>query len=236
MTDADPTEDFLGPPDLNLLQNGSSPAPEDFFPDIDIHDIPPEPEVERPFEDATQPLGDGTCVVCGAPTFRPPGLTAAGHKKRTPKYCDLHAKNATVSPDGPRLKGVESQLQRIQEELADDLRLLATLAGPLLPVTGMYLFEAADPFTISILKLAKNNTRIIRVLHRAAQVAPIYTVAETVAGTAYAIQVDTKGADPHSTIGKRLKVERAYNAIYADQEAPPEAQVFAGPPRYSGVQ
>lgn len=236
MTDTDPTEDFLGPPDLNLLQNGSSPTAADYFPDIEIRDIPPGPEPdERPFADATQPLGDGTCLVCGSPTFRPPGLTAAGHKKRVPKYCDLHAKNVTVSPERPNLKGVESQLQRIQEELADDLRLLATLAGPLLPVTGMYLFEAADPFTISILKLAKNNTRIIRVLHRAAQVAPIYTVAETVAGTAYAIQVDTKGADPHSTIGKRLKVERAYNAIYPDEQVEQPAP-FTGPPRYSGVQ
>jgi len=133
---------------------------------------------------------------------------------------------------------VESQLKRVQEELADDLRLLGTLAGPLFPVTGYYIIEHADPFTIAVLKLAKNNTRVLRVLHRAASIAPIYTVAECVGGTAYAFQVDTRKADPHNVVGQRLGVSRVYDAIY-----PEEAQVkvenngFAPPPHYGvGVQ
>jgi hypothetical protein len=133
---------------------------------------------------------------------------------------------------------MESQLQRIQEELADDIRLLATMAGPLLPVTGYYLFDHADPFTTAILKLAKNNTRVLRVLHRAAQVAPIYTVAETVAGTAYAVQVDVKKADPYNVIGKRLGVARAYDAIYATDESTNgngSNPTVSPPPRYSTI-
>jgi hypothetical protein len=135
---------------------------------------------------------------------------------------------------------MESQLLRIQEELADDVRLLGTLAGPLLPVTGYYLLEHADPFTIALLKLAKNNQRILRVLHRAAQVAPIYTIAETVGGVAYAVQVDTKGADPHSTVGRRLGVARAYDTLYNNdsQESmfkPTTNGSTSPPPRYSGT-
>jgi hypothetical protein len=202
---------------------------------------PAEPLVdESVFGDVTTSIGDGECVVCGAPTFRPPGLTKAGHRKRTPKYCDLHATNVRVSGDGPNIAGVESQLKRVQEELADDIRLLGTLAGPLFPVTGYYLFDHADPFTIAILKLAKNNNRILRVLHRAASVAPIYTVAETVAGTAYAVQVDTKGADPHNAVGRRLGVSRAYDSVYPNGSSNGETNLtntgIVPPPRYATVQ
>jgi hypothetical protein len=197
----------------------------------------PEPD-DSLFGDISQPVGDGTCDVCGAPTFRPPGLTSTGRKKRIPRRCELHSRKPGQAEGAFIASGVESQLRRVQEELADDLRLLGTLAGPLFPVTGYYVFEHADPFTIAILKLAKNNTRILRVLHRAAQVAPIYTVAECVAGTAYAVQVDTKKADPHNMVGQRLGVSRAYDAVY-----PEEVQVnvadngFAPPPHYGvGVQ
>jgi hypothetical protein len=136
---------------------------------------------------------------------------------------------------------VESQLKRIQEELADDLRLLGILTGPLFPVTGYYVTEHADPFTIAILKLAKNNQRVLRVLHRAASIAPIYTVAETLAGTAYAVQVDTHKADPHNTIGRRLGVSRAYDAIYPSDTTGDAYNIdgngFAPPPHYGvGVQ
>ena len=213
----------------------------EFIPDAPM----PEPEDDSLFGDISQPVGDGECLVCGAPTFRPAGLTASGRKKRTPKYCDLHARKPGVQTERSSFAGVESQLRRVQEELADDLRLLGTLAGPLFPVTGYYVFEHADPFTIAILKLAKNNTRVLRVLHRAAQVAPIYTVAECVAGTAYAIQVDTKKADPHNMVGQRLGVSRAYDAVYPEEAQTKvngngnwnDSSYFAPPPRYGvGVQ
>lgn len=241
MSDAESSDDF----DLaqfmgwnNADTNGST---DPVFEDIVTEDIIIE---EKPlkdedfFEGATTPIGDGSCVVCGAPTFRPPGLTKAGNKKRAPKYCDLHAPNVRVSSQGPITAGVESQLKRIQEELADDIRLLGTLAGPLFPVTGYYVFDNADPFTIAILKLAKNNQRILRVLHRAASVAPIYTVAQTVAGTAYSIQVDTHKADPHTTIAKRLGVTRAYDALYSVDTSINGNDInstVTPPPRYSTV-
>lgn len=236
------------PIDLSWLgefsENGTMPPPdpEMVFEEIVIEEEQPkEPPLKEGgfFDQDTTPIGDGTCVVCGAPTFRPPGLTKAGHRKRVPKHCDLHLPNVRVPTSGPNFTGVESQLSRIQEELADDIRLLGTMAGPLFPVTGYYVFDRADAFTTAILKLAKNNTRILRVLHRAAQVAPIYTVAETVAGTAYAVQVDTKKADPYSAIGKRLGVARAYDALYVTDnvngESPSNTTVMP-PPRYSTVQ
>lgn len=192
------------------------------------------------FGDISSPVGDGECSVCGAPTFRPPGLTPSGRKKRIPSRCDLHSTNVRLSKERPDFTGVESQLQRIQEELADDIRLLGILTGPLFPVTGYYVTEHADPFTVAILKLAKNNQRILRVLHRAAQVAPIYTVAECVAGTAYAVQVDTHKVDPHNNIARRLGVSRAYDAIYPNSVPGDEYNIgnngFTGPPRYAGTQ
>ena len=226
-------ESFLG--DVTVSDNGTGPT---LFGEPEGVVTDPIPEGDPgSFGDISQPVGDGQCDVCGAPTFRPPGLTKAGRKKRTPKYCDLHSPNIRVQGERPDLAGVESQLKRIQEELADDIRLLGTLAGPIFPVTGYYVFENADPFTIALLKLAKNNTRVLRVLHRAAQVAPIYTVAEVVAGTAYSVQVDQHKVDPHNTLARRLGVSRAYDAVY-----PEEAQVnvtangFSPPPVYATVQ
>lgn len=221
-----------------MTDSSIPPDPEDIFPldetilgDITITDkdeelfgpmsfdesgelAPETPQDSTGFEESTIVIGDGACDVCGAPTFRPPGLTPSGRKKRVPKYCDLHTPNAKVSQVRSNVKGMESQLQRVQDELADDIRLLGTLAGPLLPVTGYYVFENADPFTIAILKLAKNSPNVLRVLHRMAQVAPIYTVAQVVAGTAYSVQVDTRGMDPHNTIGERLGVARVYDTVY----------------------
>lgn len=191
------------------------------------------PAEETGLEDSTVQIGDGTCRVCGAPTFRPPGLTKTGRKKRAPGYCDLHDPKRKVSNERPFPRGVESQLQRVQEELADDLRLLGMLAGPMLPVTGYYVVDHADNFTIALLKLAKNNQSVLRVLHRVAQVAPIYTVAETVAGTAYAVQVDLQKADPHNTIGQRLGVEKAYNNVYPETQDSVGTNGFQAAPRYA---
>lgn len=216
--------------------NGNTPDFSMEFSDITIEDVPPALD-DSFLDDATNKVGDGECIVCGAPTFRPAGLTKAGRKKRVPRYCDLHSPNVRVSDQEPITSGVESQLRRVQEELADDIRLLGTLAGPLLPVTGYYIFDNADPFTVALLKLAKNNQRVLRVLHRAAQVAPIYTVAQSVAGVAYSVQVDQHKVDPHTAISKRLGVERAYNAVYPDEVLTEEfaSKVTTKPPRYSSI-
>jgi hypothetical protein len=211
----------------------------EFMPPEETTELPPE-DITAEFEDIK--VGDGSCVVCGAATFRPPGLTKAGHKKRAPKYCDLHNPKLRVSNERSFTQGLdgESQLKRIQEELADDIRLLGVMAGPLLPVTGVYVFENADPFTIALLKLCKNNTRALRVLHRAASVAPIYEVAKDVAGVAYAVQVDMKKMEAHTTIGQRLGVARAYDTVYSES-TPGNGNNIAtngsmGPPRYATVQ
>ena len=233
-------EEFLG--DVTKARMVEEPSPDFGEPIVEQYTMSePFDDEDSPFGNISQPVGDGVCDVCGAPTFRPPGLTASGRKKRVPRRCDLHSRKPGVQAERSDLSGVESQLRRVQEELADDLKLLGTLAGPLLPVTGYYVFEHADPFTIAILKLAKNNTRVLRILHRVATVAPIYTVAECVAGTAYAVQVDTQKADPHNTVARRLGVSRAYDAVYPDSVPSDEINVgnngFAPPPRYGvGVQ
>ena len=205
----------------------------------EVKDLPPE---DIPVEEELIKVGDGSCIVCGAPTFRPPGLTKAGHKKRTPKYCDLHNPKLRVQKEGSFIAGVEgvAQLQRIQTELADDLRLLAVMAGPLLPVTGMYVFTNADPFTLALLKLCKNNPRALRVLHRAASVAPVYEVAKDAAGVFYAVQVDMHRLEPRNTVSQRLGVQAAYDIVYPESTDGNVNSVTTngqqGPPRYATTQ
>lgn len=231
---SDFTDLFLG--DVDKFATAEYSTPEE------IKDLPPEDIASNFTEEDTVKVGDGSCVVCGAATFRPPGLTKAGHKKRAPKYCDLHNPKLRVSGERsftPGMDGV-AQLQKIQEELADDLRLLAVMAGPLLPVTGMYVWENADPFTAALLKLCKNNQRALRVLHRAATVAPVYEVAKDAAGVFYAVQVDMHRLEPHNTVSQRLGVERVYDTVYPEQSTGSENNVAnngtQGPPRYATVQ
>lgn len=208
---------------------------------LDLGDLPPV-EGESPFENATPLVGDGACIVCGAPTFRPPGLTATGRKKRTPRYCDLHAPNSRVSQDGPSIAGMESQLRNLQDELADNIRLLGTLSGPLFPVTGYYMITNADPFTIAILQLVKNNPKMLKALYRAGQISPVYRVGKFLAGVADAVKVDQQKDDvlkmqmAHNTISTSLGVDKAYDAIFPAQSV--STNNFAtngGYPRYATV-
>jgi len=195
---------------------------------------------ESLFGDLTTPIGDGVCVVCGSPTFRPPGLTKAGHKKRAPKYCDLHSPHASVPQDGPGAQRLESQLRRVQEELADDWRLIGAGLGVFYPVTGFYMFDSADPFTIAILQIFKNNARAMRVMHRMASIAPGYQIIKTAGGLFYSFQVDRQQADPHSTMSQRLGVEHAFNAVYGNDSTMKTDTVssngFSPPPHYATVQ
>lgn len=181
--------------------------------------------------------GDGECVVCGAPTFRPPGLTASGYKKRVPKFCDEHnPKKQTASRTATKDTGLDPSLARIAEELADDLKLLGTFAGVMYPVTGYYIIDNADPFTIALIKLAGKNPAILKVLHRAAQVAPIYTVLQTVAGVAVSVQVDLDKIDPHSFAATHTGAERAFNEVYPNgKESSNGFGGMSAPPRFHTV-
>jgi len=246
----EPTSESITPEDLDsFLGDISNSIGSDYTTDTTIfatgvdEDIPATPIEEpaaEPFADATTPIGDGTCRVCGAPTFRPPGLTKAGYKKRAPRYCDLHTPHTGVQKERSSIAGLESQLARIQQELADDMLLLGTMAGPLLPVTGYYICDNADAFTTALLKLCKNNQRMLRILHRAASVAPVYEVMKTSAGVAYSVQVDRSQADPHNIVGQRLGVSRAHQAVYGSDNTSDMNTVstngFTAPPHYAGVQ
>lgn len=200
----DPMEELLG--DL-----GTIPSPDEEV--IEWIEAPQEP----PLEEDTQPIGDGACSICGAPTFRPPGLTKTGRRKRAPKYCALH--DPTTRPaDEPTFSttGLDAQIRRVQEELADEVRLFGMMAGPFLPVTGYYIMDSADPFTMAVVKMCLKNPRALKMLYRTAQVAPIYEVCKTLAGTARAVQVDTQHLDPHDSVGQWLGVARAYDAVYSN--------------------
>lgn len=183
-------------------------------------------------------IGDSTCHVCGAPTFRPPGLTKTGRKKRAPKYCPVHDPTLAVANE-PQFQGGElpGDLRRVQEELADEMRLIGIMAGQFLPVTGVYVLDQADPFTQALVKMAAKNPKVLRVLYRTSQVAPLYQTLKTVGGIAKAIQVDTQGASPHDTVGEWLGVGRAYDSVYftspPSNESPINNNGSGRPPRYA---
>lgn len=226
-------EDVLGDvsnvmPDMESNGGASTGGDEPLF-TVGLEDL-----VEDPIK------GDGECITCGAPTFRPPGLTPGGNRRRVPRFCDDHdpkrqARNEKILKE----RGMDPALNRVAEELADDIRLFGTMAGVVYPVTGYYLLENADAFTTALVKLAAKNPRILRVLHRAAQVAPVYTVAQTLVGTAVAVQVDMNKMDAHSFAAERTGVDKAFDAVYPQgkdgQSFQGMSNGFAPPPTFHTV-
>lgn len=237
MSEVSPENEFLGDV-TNSASNGSEPPPDFANSRFGVEEPTPESESAPPFEEPIK--GDGTCAVCGAPTFRPPGLTKAGRRKRIPKYCDLHTRNVRVQEEPPDPVRLESQLRQIQQELADQLKLAGILTGPLFPVTGYYIQDNADMFVTALLQTTRDKERLLKILYRAAKVAPIYRLLEFGAGVGVSMQVDQKKHDPHSTFARHLGVERSYEAIYGSTNS-----AFAGntnnvssnvPPHYATVQ
>lgn len=220
----DPIEDLFSG---DVAPEGVSP--EELLKDFDLSSAEETPRVQ---------IGDGSCDVCGAPTFRPPGLTKTGRKKRAPKYCAIHDPSL-ASKNEPQFDGgaLPAELQRVQEELADEMRLIGMMAGPFLPVTGTYCIEQADPFTSALVKMAAKNPKVMRVLYRTAQVVPGFATLKTIGGIARAIQVDTQGANPHDTVGEWLGVANAYDIVYSNPVQPQQFGTsnngFSPPPRYA---
>lgn len=198
----------------------------------------PEPQFEEPIK-----LGDGECKVCGAPTYRPPGKTATGRPKRPPIYCDIHNPKSRVNRDAVlgATGDLESQLRKIQNDLADDLALLGALAGPFFPVTGYYIVDNADNFTTALLQLCKNNPRALKAAHRLGQVAPVYRCARFGAGVGASVYVDQKKMDPYSPTARNLGVTRAYEAVNQvenniNSDIYNNSNTNGGPPRYATLQ
>lgn len=229
MAEDQPIEDFLG--DLEDFSTTS----------VGTDDL-------GPIEDAPAPetppiiIGDGVCRICGAPTFRPPGLTKSNQRKRAPRYCELHSPSRQLR-DGKSQATLDAEGKRIADELADQWRLAGTLIGPALPVTGLFMVDTADAFTSALLRLCKNQQTVMKFLYRTAQVAPLYQVAKELGGIARSVQVDLSQADPHDSASKALGIDKVYDAVYEkttvnmsqrnDGNMNATANNFVPPPRYA---
>lgn len=182
-----------------------------------------------------QPIGDGTCAICGAPTFRPPGLYKSGRRKRVPKYCDVHNPASRKDEVGPST--LNAEMQRVQAELSDEVKLFGMMVGPFLPVTGYYTIENADPFTVAFTKLCLKNNKALKFAYKVAQVAPLYEFLRMIAGEVLCVRVDTQHLDPHDTVGQWLGVAHAYDAVYPNVSSDTTTNItnngFRPPPRYA---
>jgi len=187
------------------------------------------------------PVGDGQCVICGAPTFRPEGLTAKGYRKRVPKFCDLHQppKDRPKQRDTYDFAGasLEGELRKVQQNLEDEIAVLATSTALFFPVTGYYMLDNAEIFTTAFLQMCRNKPRMIRMAQKVATALPLYNVAKYGAGVAASLQVDQKRIDPHSSMCHSLGVDRAYDAIHQASSShsgyPSTNGNQPGPPQYS---
>lgn len=195
-------------------------------------------EVSEPAEKIDGPLGDGECVICGAPTFRPEGLTRGGQRRRVPKFCEDHNPKTRVTPAQAERSSAlktESRLKALHTDLADNIRLVGALAGPVLPVTGYIILEDAEAFTQAALNLAKRHPKIIGALEKAAQVGPGITIGRFMVKLGVAMNVDSGRMQPDSAISNMMGVYAAWQVVHPDL-AQANGTTATSPPRYSVVQ
>lgn len=204
--------------------------------DPDLGPPPPEEPAFLTFSDggddkARGEIGDGTCAECGAPTFRPPGTTATGRKKRTPKYCDLHGKREASNTERPKSQGLETRLKALQVDLSDNMKTAGAICGAVLPVTGYILVEDSDDFTNAIIRLARRHPRALLALEKAAEVGPGVVVGKELLKLGVALQVDGGKLQPDAIPSKYLGVERVYNEVH-NGGVQHEFRVPDAPPAY----
>lgn len=207
---------------------------EELFPS-DNEDFQEEQSFDQPTEKVESgPLGDGECVVCGAPTYRPEGKTRSGQRKRIPKYCEEHnPKNKIGKPDGPILA---SRLKALHTDLADNVRLVGALTGPVLPVTGYIILEDAEAFTQAALNLAKRHPKVLKALEKAAQVGPGITVGRFMVKIGVAMNVDSGRMQPQSPISNMMGVYEAWKIVHPDLAQQNGNVMSEPPPHYSVIQ
>lgn len=193
-------------------------------PGLDSRTVEP-PDYSDPFEaiveqaTTTNPtMGDGSpiefrCIECGTP------LTYGG-RGRKPKYCAEHkpsARKTTGTTSTPRGKSLSKQLEGIREEFSDNIRLVGALITPALPVTGRVILTDADLVADSVVKLARNNPKVLLALQRASQVGPGVVFARSLVTIGIAVAVDTKRLEPDSQLAFMMGIAAHYDAIYGDE-------------------
>lgn len=193
------------------------------------------PSEDKPEPLPDEPLGDGECAVCGAPTYRPEGKTRSGQRRRIPKFCSEHATGSKVS-DKPDPRKMESRLKALHTDLADNVRLVGALTGPVLPVTGYIILEDADAFTQAALNLARKHPRILGALETAAQIGPGITVGRFMVKLGVAMNVDSGRIKPDAAISTFMGVWEAYQIVHPDIANQMNTNPTGPPPKYSVVQ
>jgi hypothetical protein len=130
---------------------------------------------------------------------------------------------------------LSAKLKDLEIDLADNIRLVGAIAGPVMPTTGYIIMEEADGFTNAALKLAVKNPRILKALETAAQVGPGVKVGKTLVKIGIAINVDTGRMNHDAIISRYFGVDDAWKTVHPDMTENGKAN-FTPAPRYSVVE
>lgn len=132
------------------------------------------------------------------------------------------------TPTGARRGGTRraAKLDKLQTALSGQMFQAGSMIGLGLPVTGYYIAQESNNFSVAIVQLASKRAEWIDALEKVADIAPGITVGRTVLGIAAAMGTDRyhrsggeSGLDPDKRAAQFLGVTAAYYAVYKESDA-----------------
>jgi hypothetical protein len=127
----------------------------------------------------------------------------------------------------------QSRLTDLQKKLSGEMFKAGALVGLPLPVTGYYIAQESNDFTVALVELASYRPEWINALEQIAKLEPGMVIGRTAIGIGAAAAVDRKRATPDSFVMAFLGVKQAYDAIQAKRmpgEVDPNASSYSPPP------
>lgn len=192
--------------DLGLLQGESSGGFLDYLDNVEDPGETQEHNRDnlRPLDDDGWPL----CLECGE---RIEEYSGSG---RRPKYHPEHRPSvmgkATGKPRATRSgttdKSLDAKLKKVASDLADNIALTGALLTPVLPLTGTIMARDAEDTANGIVKIARNNPKMLAAIIKANQISPGVTIAKSLITLGVAAMVDTKRIDERSQLSIMLGV------------------------------
>jgi hypothetical protein len=140
--------------------------------------------------------------------------------------------------DSPRPRSnskTELVIKDIKGNIEEQLYDIGVVVGETgLATAGYVICDGAQTFADSLVEMARNKPRLLKVLEKTGRTANFSKIAKYMLAVAFAFMVDMETRDPYAFQMKYLGVTKAYEATHPDGPASPQGEpfVFISPPTF----
>lgn len=141
--------------------------------------------------------------------------------------------------DSPRPRSnskTELAIKEIKGNIEEQLYDIGVVVGETgLETAGYVVCDGAQTFADSLVEMARNKPRLLKVLEKTGRTANFSKIAKYILAIAFAVMVDMETRDPYAFQMKYLGVTKAYEATHPDGPATSPNQpfiAFTPPPNF----